>query len=373
VTRRPSRRRFALAAGRPLPRLLFVTSGGALGRRIGARMVRTILDGVIEAGHAVHDTLPASVQSPARALASARRALARDSTIEGVVILGSYDVVPAQRIDCLPARLRAHVRAADDPDNFMVWSDDGYGDRDGDSLPELPVSRVPDGGSAQLLYTALQTPAIRAVQTRRGVRNVARPFADRVFGRLPGRAAMLRSSPARHNTMRAHALDADCVYLVLHGLPARGTAFWGEDGHRHPMAVTAANVPDRPGLVVFSGCCYGALTVDQPASVPSAARAKSRGPDGSVALSFLESGARAFVGSTALHYSPVQPPYDYFGAPLHEAFWRAFIAGEPPARALWQAKHHYAAAVPHGQARNSVAEAIEFKTFREFTCLGLGW
>lgn len=374
MTRSTTNTHFALGAGRQLPRLLFVTSRTALGRRIGTVAARTVLAGVQDAGHAVHDTLPAGLAPPARAIEAVRRSLDREPAVEGVAILGGYDVVPAQRIDCLPARLRARVSAGDDPDNFIVWSDDAYGDRDDDCLPELPVSRIPDGGSADLVYTALQTPAIRAARSRRGVRNAARPFADRVFGTLPGRGSMLRSSPVRHNATPGFSLGGACVYLVLHGLPTNGTAFWGEDGHRHPMAVSGANVPRRPGLVVFAGCCYGALTVEQPANTAMGGHAvKSRALDASLALGFLMNGARAFIGSTALHYSPVQPPYNYFGAPLHEAFWRAFVSGTAPARALWRAKHHYAAGLPHGQERNSLAEAVEFKTFREFTCLGLGW
>lgn len=362
-----------LAGGRRLPHLLFVTSRAALGRRIGAGGARAVLDGLRAAGQSVYDGLPAPLASPRRALELVRARVAADDTLAGVVLVGGYEVIPAQRIDCLPPRLRSRVTASDDPDGFVVWSDDGYGDLDGDGLPELPVSRVPDGGRAAFLRTVLEVPAIETARSRRGVRNAARPFADRVFEVLPGRGAMRRSSPSRHDDTPGVSLDAPHVYVVLHGLPDNGAAFWGEDGHRHPKAVTVANVRHRPGMVVFTGCCYGALTVDQPASAAGRGAPKSRPPARSMALTFLERGARAFIGCTGLHYSPVQPPYDYFGAPLHEAFWHTFLRGSPPARALWHAKHHYAAEIPHGQARNPVSEAIEFKTFREFTCLGLGW
>jgi hypothetical protein len=185
---------------------------------------------------------------------------------------------------------------------------------------------------------------------------------------------MLRSSPVHHDQLTPYSLDAACVYLVLHGLPNDGSAFWGEEGHRHPKAVVSANLPSRRGVIAFTGCCYGALTVNEPANVAPAGRVPAtRMPEQSVALSFLLRGARAFVGCTGLHYSPVQPRYDYFGAPLHAAFWRAVKHGSAPARALLQAKHHFIRGLPHGQEPNSVAEAIEFKTFREFTCLGLGW
>jgi hypothetical protein len=366
---------FKLADGRRLPTLLFVTNRTALARRIGRDTTATVLNGIRAAGHIVYDTLRASAAgSPAPAIAAVRRQLATHPHVAGVVLLGGYDVVPAERLDCLPPRLRKRVGASDDPDDFMVWSDDSYGDADGDHIPDLPVSRIPDGRSAELVVAALQASAIPSSRSRRGVRNAARPFADAIFETLPGRASMLRSSPVRHDQRPRYSLDAAYVYLVLHGLPNNGSAFWGEDGHRHPKAVVSANLPSRRGVVAFTGCCYGALTVDEPAILAPAGKAPiSRSPEQSVALSFLLRGARAFVGCTALHYSPVQPRYDYFGAPLHEAFWRAVMNGSPPARALLQAKHHFIRGLPHGQEPNSAAEAIEFKTFREFTCLGLGW
>ena len=59
--------------------------------------------------------------------------------------------MPAQRRDCLPPALRAALGLTDDPDDFIVWTDDDYGD-DGDrETPPVPVSRIPDAHSAVLL------------------------------------------------------------------------------------------------------------------------------------------------------------------------------------------------------------------------------
>ena len=93
----------------------------------------------------------------------------------------------------------------------------------------------------------------------------------------------------------------------------------------------------------------------------------------SIALAALRNGARAFVGSTGINYSPTQRPYDYFAAPLHTAFWRGINAGIAPARALLEAKHAFALGMPHIGRRGSLEEAIEVKTLRQYTCLGLGW
>jgi hypothetical protein len=95
-------------------------------------------------------------------------------------------------------------------------------------------------------------------------------------------------------------------------------------------------------------------------------------PDGSIALAFLNRGATAFVGCTGAHYSPLEEPYDYFGGPMHAAFWREILAGSLPSQALFRAKAEYVRGMPHGQT-SAVGRAIEFKILRQFTCLGLGW
>ncbi len=53
-------------------------------------------------------------------------------------------------------------------------------------MADIPVSRIPDGGSVQLLKTALAAPGSKPAFDRYGVRNVARPFADTVFAGVPG-------------------------------------------------------------------------------------------------------------------------------------------------------------------------------------------
>ena len=95
-------------------------------------------------------------------------------------------------------------------------------------------------------------------------------------------------------------------------------------------------------------------------------------PEQSLALSFLGRGARAFVGCTGAHYSPIDGNLDYFGAPMHDSFWKHIAAGKQPAQALFDAKVDYIATMPHN--RTTVEEiAIENKILRQLTCLGLGW
>jgi hypothetical protein len=58
---------------------------------------------------------------------------------------------------------------------------------------------------------------------------------------------------------------------------------------------------------------------------------------------------------------------------MHSAFFESYDKGEPPAKALLEAKQAYARDMPHGFDDMAAGQAIELKTLREFTCLGLGW
>jgi beta-lactamase superfamily II metal-dependent hydrolase len=355
-----------LGGGRPLPRLLFATSSAALASNIRSDTTNGVLDAIRAEGRPLIDAAPAEVAS------RVQRQLQQDRTIVGVVLLGGHDVVPLQRIDCLPRRLRSNLASNDDPDNFIVWSDDVYGDREGDRVPDVPASRIPDGKSAELVLGALQAGTPRHVGPA-GVRNVARPFADAVFATLRGPRPMLVSAPSAFDMRPPLTLEGDRVYLMLHGDYVDSSRFWGEQTVNNAEAINVANLPAHCEGVVFTGCCWGALTVGTPASRVAIGRPfGAKTPEDSLALSFLLRGATAFVGCTGAHYSPTVPPYQYFGGPLHSAFWRHIGAGSAPARALFEAKVDYIQGMPHGQ-QGTMAEAIEFKILRQYTCLGLGW
>jgi len=89
-------------------------------------------------------------------------------------------------------------------------------------------------------------------------------------------------------------------------------------------------------------------------------------------MSFLKRGATGFVGCTGSHYSPLQEPYNFFGGPMHEAFWLNYATNRSPAQALFNAKLEYLRGMPHGQTSPN-SQAIEYKILRQYTCLGLGW
>ncbi len=224
------------------------------------------------------------------------------------------------------------------------------------------------------MWKALGASAPPPEPTRFGVRNLARPFADGMFGQLPGSGDIRVSQPTTPQVIGARSASGTGVYVMLHGSDTDATRFWGEDQWGGMVeAFHTQNVPSTVTGVVFSGCCWGALPVSVKASdwTPGQ-RLGARTPSTSIALGYLEAGAIAFVGCTGTHYSPTIEPYDYFGGPMHSAFWKYSLAGEPPAKALFDAKRDYLGGIPHGQS-GETAQAIEFKILREFCCLGLGW
>ncbi len=364
---RPLPRMPKLAGGRRLPKLLFVTRRSGLENNLGKLEAQAALQMVRDAGQTVLE-----IPNFGDPYAEVQKALGKD--IAGVVILGGYDILPARRLDALPASLRAQLgNTTSDLDNFIVWNDEAYGDRDLDKLPEVPVSRIPDAKSPRLVMAALAAGNPPSPPVRFGVRNSARPFAAGPYALLPGNATLLVSAPTTPTTIGAGNARGSHVYLMLHGSDVDATRFWGEDGSGTVEAVNISDIPRALAGMVFTGCCWGALTVQTTAMNYVAGQPLGvRTPGASIALSYLHAGAKAFVGCTGTHYSPTVPPYEYFGGPMHEAFWKRYTQGMGPAEALFHAKIDYAQGLPHGQT-SPTGQAIEYKIWKQYTCLGLGW
>jgi hypothetical protein len=90
-------------------------------------------------------------------------------------------------------------------------------------------------------------------------------------------------------------------------------------------------------------------------------------------LTCLANGLSAFVGCTAIHYSLDKQPFTYLGEPMHRYFWKEIAAGQPPARALLDARLLHVRGIPHLAGAGVELQLIEHKILRQFTCLGLGW
>lgn len=367
--RDPSPVIFQLPSDRVLPRLLFVTDEHALGRKIGITHALAAVGAITGGGHRVIANQPFAGLS-AVAVADLIRPQLNDA--EGVVLVGDADVVPSLRLDVLGPDLRGHVASPeDDPDDFVVWNDEIYGDIDGDHMGEIPVSRLADGGSAESLASAMSAKH-HGVGSRFGIRNVARPFANAVFSVLPGNQPIRLSEPLRGSDVRPRDVQADILYFMLHGDDGDTRRFWGEIGGSVLEAFTTEQIPPRFSGIVFSGCCWGALTTTRRAlQFQPGEPVVCRTSRDSIALRFLSAGAQAFVGCTGVHYSPPGEQPTSAGGPMHSAFFERLLSGEAPARALFLAKQDCFQALNNRAAPEEIAVAL--KIIRQFTCLGLGW
>jgi beta-lactamase superfamily II metal-dependent hydrolase len=361
---RPSDRGNQLAPGRTLPSLLFVTDPARLKENVGEDADRA-LDMIRKAGHRI-------VTGTGPALAEATRIVLRDSKAAGVVLLGGYDVVPSQRVDVLGPDLRARMPAgliARDRDGFVVWSDDIYGDREPDGVPELPVSRIPDARVGSFFLSML-TSSGAARPGKFGLRNRERPFAEAIYAAMSGNGSIQTSGPTGIAASQRELAACQNIYFMLHGDYRDSTTYWGEDDAGNTPAIDISSLPASGVGLAFAGCCWGALTVSEPAII-AGERPTPRMVERSIALSILKAGAKAFVGATGVHYSPGEEG-GFFGGPLHAAFWDEIRRRNSPALALFNARHAYLLEIPHG--RNALWNfAVERKLYKQFTCLGLGW
>lgn len=370
TSRSSSERAMAVPASKnrltDIPRLTFLTDVRKLRSRIGQE-ADAMIDAIAAADHRLLDIRE---QLAPHEIAQ----MAHGSS--GIVILGGYGVVPAVSVDTIPKDVRRDLKGRIiDSDNYVVWSDDPYGSSDGFIIPEMPVSRIPEnvafGGASATPH--LCTPAAGAF----GLRNRNRPFASAIFDGVGAGMTMLEAEPTAPADLSHDLLNVEHVYLMLHGYRENPGLFsgeaLGEDGEcvHFPDAFTLTNIPRVCGATVFAGCCYGAVLVRDEADGWEGGGFDEIGAAESIALSFLRAGARAFVGCTGVHYSPSSPPYKSAAGPLHQYFWDRTKAGLPPAQALREAKLSYFSSMPLDNDPKLLA--AEFKTLRQFTCLGLGW
>ncbi|NII29187.1 MBL fold metallo-hydrolase [Pseudoflavitalea sp. X16] len=306
------------------------------------------------------------------------------SDTKGIVLVGGYDVLPSLQFNLLNENIRNAVRKEifekrqrDDPDNFIIWSDDIYGDTEGDFLPEYPVSRIPDGNNIDTLLSALSAASF-STSARFGIHNFRRPFAVDIFEKIPYTlTSKLEASELFESQGNEEVLAKGAVYFMLHGSEMDATRFTGERNQRgrYLDAFELNNVPKScNGTVVFSGCCWGGLIVRPIAqyydpNIP----VRSRTHKDSIVMAYLHAGANAFIGCTGAHYSPAKARDNFFGKPMHDAFWTELKKGTSPAEALFLAKKIYSVNIPHGLEDSALTTAVEFKSMHQFTCLGLGW
>ncbi len=382
-----------LGNGRPLPDLLFVLPpNDRLGGRLGKDEALEVHRMIDRAGK--RKVILSRSDLPFEEARAEVLARVLPET-QGIVVIGGFDLVPAECLDLLEPDFRAGLPRTEndepfDPDDFVIWSDDGYGDITGDGLPDLPVSRIPDGQRGQVVLNALTAGERPKVEFRGGLANALRPYAAEIFKRLPGSGEIFFSEPETSADIPPALSAADFQYFVLHGDCDAPHRYLGE--RRAPRqgflkAFEISNVGEARDAVVFSACCYSGLSVRTPALFWKPGQPIATVPaNGSIALAFLRAGARAFIGTTGVHWSPpMKGDPMQAGAPMH-ALFMGYLLGqdgsrrsEPPAAALRLAKLAYGDRRPWFRSedpetvRSPVDEAIELKHIFQFTCLGLGW
>lgn len=263
-----------------------------------------------------------------------------------ILIVGGHDVIPFALIENPYGNEIINGKK-------YVYTDDLYADFDDDNEIDISIARIPDGGDLDLLITQLGSPRLPAVKTF-GLGNAKREYADDIYGIIAHKCGFLWSRPTDASDIDADDVKVQYVYVMGHG-GRDTTAWWGEEPY-YPECFNVSLAHSRG--IIFTGCCFGAYIV-------------GKNPTNSIALSFLKSGARCFVGCTGTHYSTPENETHYNGPLFHKLFFERIAGGYRPLTAFRYAKRVYAAGIPHEISPGEYAsENIERKILHEFVYYG---
>lgn len=144
----------------------------------------------------------------------------------------------------------------------------------------------------------------------------------------------LRTSPPNTNAnlLNGQTKNPKYAYFNLHGLEDSPEWYGQKDlskrqeGPEYPVALVPGNFSSETSApsLVLSEACYGANILGKKVSE-------------SIALNFLASGSRAFVGSTCIAYGSVSKPLIAADL-LAWHFWQMIVEGQSVGYALMQAK-----------------------------------
>jgi hypothetical protein len=213
-----------------------------------------------------------------------------------------------------------------------IFTDDPYGDFTDDGFPDVPTARLPDGGDIGLYTTQFSLPEGRTNASWGSgmvIANVERPYGQD-FADLLGTTVQW-SAPVNMTTNSFPTIaTGQNAYFILHGSGFNPREWLGDNMasscpqitpvpagppgldatcyyDRYPLAwdATWAQGAGSQGTVV-SGACYGAF-IGLPRTVDAAGNVIfwPVPVNDSIALTYLRSGAEAFMGHTASHYSYV--------------------------------------------------------------------
>lgn len=250
-----------------------------------------------------------------------------------------------------PEELMKHVKNSDSRDSFLiigghklfpfyeaenpagdgdrvVWTDNYYASTDGDPLlPERAIGRLPDGNNPDFLKNQIKKLNTKDTEMEScfGLSAAVWKKASLYVYQVISDEKLLLSPPENHETIEISE-DTGKLYFNLHGSD-RSNKWYGQGDGRYPVALTPGNVPELNDALLYTEACYGAYTIGKEISQ-------------SLALTFLESGVRYFVGSTTIAYGPRKPPpaeADLIGY----LFFKEVLSGKSIGESLLEAKHKF--------------------------------
>ena len=252
--------------------------------------------------------------------------------ITHIQIIGGQDIVP---FAVIPNPY---------PDGDTLYTDDVYADFTGDDVIDVPIARIPDGGSLDLLIRQLDgkcTPKQGAF----GLGNKNREYAGPIMDIFDDEGDVYWSAPYTPDDISIGDVDVEHVYFILHGSDADTSVWWGENAI-WPVAFNVSLAYSQG--IILTGACYGAYII-------------GKTPADSICLRFLRSGAKAFIGCTGAHYSTPFDETTYAGPLFHRLFFEHLMTGKTPSQAFFSAKRDYS---PEADT------AVEQKILHEFVFFG---
>ena len=294
--------------------VLVVTSVSRLSSKVGASGWAQIEDRLNQLGWTILDVGSASVNAIDLQI-EAKGA----NNVPKILILGGHDVVP---FPILPNPTQ---------DGDTLYTDDVYADFDHDpqTIIDVPIARIPDGGDLGLVLTQLSASSPPDLG-KFALANYRRPVAEAVANIFA--ASVLWSRPTLYTDLDPREIMARYGYFMLHGARNNSSVWLGEDWQGnacfYPQAFKAGQANSKG--IVLSGCCYGAYVIN-------------RSPANSICLRFLKNGAKCFIGCTGVHYSVAGYEPNAQGQLFHKMFFTKLMEGKTPMQAYYETKVEYAA------------------------------
>lgn len=272
-----------------------------------------------------------------------------NNDFEDLLIVGGDSIIPFHRIPSTADKF--------DP---IIYSDAPYGSADDDYLlPEWAAARIPDGKSNDHNFLVNQIKAaINAHQSGSSElgstgcsAKVWRMASERIYENIQATDNLKQAPPtivAREDITNYHY-----HYFNLHGSD-KTPKWYGDDGNHQPVAINTQIVSGATvtNAIVLSEACYGAYVID-------------KNPDDSMALKYLQGGAKCVVGSTAVAYGSNNRRL-FAADMIADKFFRKVDSGKRFGKAFWETKLEYYAD-NYGDYRD---DEIDEKTLIEFVLYG---